>query len=53
MLHKIVESTDLRIDVIKPRRVRSHESVENTNGEEKENLPEDKSTHDEGEGIEK
>ena len=46
-LHKIVESSDVRIDDIKPRRVRSHDSVENTNGEEKEDLRKDESDHDE------
>ena len=46
-LHKIVESANVRIDDIKPR---SHDSVENTNNED---LQEDKSTHDEEEGIEK
>ena len=33
MLHKIVESADVRVDDIKPRRGRSHDSVENTNDE--------------------
>ena len=32
-LHHIVESAIVRIDDIKPRRVRSHDSVENTNDE--------------------
>ena len=32
-LHKIIESADVRIYGIKPRRVGSHESVENTNDE--------------------
>ena len=52
-LHNIVESAYVRIDYIKPRRVRSHDSVENSNEEEKEYFQEDKSTHDEEEGIEK
>ena len=50
-LHKIVESEDVRVDDLKPRKERSHDSVENTNNEEKEELQEDKSTHDEKEGI--
>ena len=41
----------MKLDDIKPRRVRSHDSVENTNGEEKEKLKEDESNHDEEEGI--
>ena len=53
MLHKIVESEYVRVDGIKPRRERNHVSVENTNNEEKEELQEDKSIHDEEEGIEK
>ena len=50
-LHNIVDSAYVRIDDIKPRRVRSHDSVENTNNEEKEGLQEDESTHDEEDGI--
>ena len=50
-LHNIIESAYVRIDDRKPRRVRSHDSVENTNNEEKEGLQEDESTHDEEEGI--
>ena len=46
-LHHIVESVVVRIDDIKPRRVRSHGSVENTNNEENEDLQKDESTHDE------
>ena len=52
-LHKIVEIVDVRIYDIKPRRVRSHDSVENTIDEESEDLQKDESTHDEEEGIEK
>ena len=52
-LHNIIESAYVRIDDIKPRSVRSHDSVENTNDEEKEDLKKDESSHDEEEGIEK
>ena len=48
-LHKIIESAYLRVDDIKPRKIRSHDVDENTNSEEKEDLQKDESTHDEEE----
>ena len=48
-LHKIVESADVRIDDIKPRRTRIHDGDENMNNEEEEDLQKDKSIHDEEE----
>ena len=44
-LHMIVESVDVRIEYIKPR---NQDNAENTNNED---LQEDKSTHNEEEGI--
>ena len=52
-LQNIVESENVRVDDLKPRKERRHDRVENTNNEEKEELQEDESTHDEEEGIEK
>ena len=52
-LKNIVESAYVRVDDLKPRKEISHDSVENTNNEEKEELQEDESTHDEEEGIDK
>ena len=46
-LHKIVESADVRINDIKPR---IHDNAENTNNKY---LQEEKSTHNEEEGIKK
>ena len=51
-LHKIVEITDVRIDDIKPRRIRSHDGDVSTNDEEKEELQKDESIHDEEEELE-
>ena len=50
-LQKIVASANVRADDIKPRRGRSHDSVENTNDEEKEDLQKYEIRHDEEEGI--
>ena len=49
MLHKIIESTYVRINDMKPRKIRSHDVDENTNSEEKEDLQKDEITHDEEE----
>ena len=51
-LHKIVESADVRIDDIKPRRIRIHDGHVSTNDEEKEDLQKDESIHDVEEELE-
>ena len=51
-LHKIVESADVRIDDMKPRRIRSHDGYWSTNDEEKEDLQKDESIHDDEEELE-
>ena len=51
-LHNIVESVDVRIDGIKPRRIRSDDGDVSTNDEEKEDLQKDGSIHDEEEELE-
>ena len=52
MLHKIIESADVRIYDLKPRRIRSHDGDVSTNDEEKEDMQKDESIHDEEEELE-
>ena len=53
MLHETLESANVNVDDIKPRRERSQDNVENTNNEEREEFQEDEGTRDEEEGIDK
>ena len=52
-LHKIVESADVKVDDIKPRKEKNIDKIENTYADEIKDLQEDESIHNEEEDKEK
>ena len=52
-LHKIVESVDVKVDDIKPRKEKNLDSIENTCDDEIKDLKKDESIHNEEEDKEK